>query len=63
MYLSIILEELLIPIHNLLVKAKNTINKNDSVSSKIAINLYKKFGFKIVQTYYWDKEKLYYMVK
>lgn len=52
MYLSIILEELLIPIHNLLVKVKNTINKNDSVSSKIAINLYKKFGFKIVQTYY-----------
>ena len=63
MYLSIILEELLIPIHNLLVKAKNAINKNDSVSSKIAINLYKKFGFKIVQTYYWDKEKLYCMVK
>lgn len=129
MTISIILEELLIPNHSLTVKVKNTVNKNDSVSSKavslsfydgnnkigivsisgidtnepfiynlevfkeyrgkgyskeimkyiidkynanclsvrpdnkIAINLYKKFGFKIVQTYYWDKEKLYYMIK
>ena len=124
---SIILEELMIPKHNITVKTTPTTNPNDNVSKKavkldfydndkkigiayisaidtdngyidnlevykkyrgngyandimkyilknykakslsvlktnnIAINLYKKFGFKVTQSYKWDKQDLYYM--
>ena len=30
-------------------------------TNTIAINLYKKFGFKVTQSYKWGKQDLYYM--